>query len=472
MKPLLFLLSLLSLTTIAVGKTYTSTVDIYKLYSQNGKYCMVSIPFDNEEQSIFGKTEVYKVGENEPFYTVNRHFNMINHSNKINLSNDGQTIFYVNDVYNYDKVDELKAITVYVQGELFKHYTVSELTNCNSDEQDCSLLYRNEEVVNLDSSKWINHQYIIGFNEGTAEKEQFANRSNIFSHNDSIYFIDQFKQLHIFDLKTGIPLKTGSFDSNYPRLSQISRNNKIEIESIKSPSKYHFPSLTNGKLLSKALANNLDMVDMDFFDKGSKKFKRYTIIIDGIIDSDGKLEIIELKTDSKLPKQKISDFLMSLTFDIEKIPSKLEKWRFDEHFYFRNKSKSQARKEKRLAEIEAQRAYEERLTKDSLNGVYIPQNMEECFIELDSLLKTKDKVEMKSLPSKDDMILYHHGLGTSLRNSWGLWGGSRLQKYFNSRGVYHPDSMSAIILEYYHDWLNGKSKTWMDWEKENPVKKG
>ena len=36
--------------------------------------------------------------------------------------------------------------------------------------------------------------------------------------------------------------------------------------------------------------------------------------------------------------------------------------------------------------------------------------------------------------------------GRCLRNAWGLWGGSPLAKFFNTRGVHHPDDMSGIIM--------------------------
>lgn len=47
----------------------------------------------------------------------------------------------------------------------------------------------------------------------------------------------------------------------------------------------------------------------------------------------------------------------------------------------------------------------------------------------------------------------HLGLGMGLRNGWGLWGGSRLAKYFNGMGIFHPDDMSGIILESYVRYL-------------------
>ena len=57
-----------------------------------------------------------------------------------------------------------------------------------------------------------------------------------------------------------------------------------------------------------------------------------------------------------------------------------------------------------------------------------------------------------------------------IRNNWGLWGGSRLLKYFKERGITHPDSMSAIILACYYHWLKGNKQVAKDWEKHVPIK--
>jgi hypothetical protein len=65
------------------------------------------------------------------------------------------------------------------------------------------------------------------------------------------------------------------------------------------------------------------------------------------------------------------------------------------------------------------------------------------------------------------MILYHHSLGMWIRNNWGLWGGSRLPKYFTDPDVNHPDNMSSGVLYHYYDWLNGKKDTWKTWEETN-----
>ncbi len=93
------------------------------------------------------------------------------------------------------------------------------------------------------------------------------------------------------------------------------------------------------------------------------------------------------------------------------------------------------------------------MKQDSLNGFYIPKNIDECMTELDTLLKKEEKKKfMSSIPMK-----YHKSLGLYLRNNWGLWQGSRLQKYFTNLGTTHPDDMSSIILNCYWRYLKGDS---------------
>lgn len=106
------------------------------------------------------------------------------------------------------------------------------------------------------------------------------------------------------------------------------------------------------------------------------------------------------------------------------------------------------------------------IKQDSINGVYIPKDIEDCFISLDVLLSEEDRGLIKKLKDRDETIMLHHGLGTWLRNNWGLWSGSRLQKYFKKRKIKHPDAMSSLILEFYYDWLNEKNSEWKKFDKK------
>lgn len=97
-----------------------------------------------------------------------------------------------------------------------------------------------------------------------------------------------------------------------------------------------------------------------------------------------------------------------------------------------------------------------RYTIDSLRGIYIPKDLDDCFKQINLFWSDSTRLEVKNLPEDKFSSTLHFGFGMWMRNNWQLWGGSRLSKYFNDIGIYHPDDMSGIILHSYHRYLNGK----------------
>jgi hypothetical protein len=98
----------------------------------------------------------------------------------------------------------------------------------------------------------------------------------------------------------------------------------------------------------------------------------------------------------------------------------------------------------------------DRFSPDSIDGVYIPKDLEDCFRQIDSFWPDSIKMKVKTWSEKEFASSVHMGTGMWMRNNWQLWGGSRLSKYFNELGVFHPDDMSGIILISYHRQLTGK----------------
>ena len=87
-------------------------------------------------------------------------------------------------------------------------------------------------------------------------------------------------------------------------------------------------------------------------------------------------------------------------------------------------------------------------------GIYIPKDINDCFIELKQMLHPDFIREIKE-SSERDLIEHHMGLGMWMRNNWGLWGGSRLQDYFIELGFRHPDDISGAIVNSFWRHLNG-----------------
>ena len=242
------------------------------------------------------------------------------------------------------------------------------------------------------------------------------------------------------------------------------RLTKIETKGYRAPHFNDFPALANGTSTGTGLANYIGMQEANIDER--LRFRLYSVDVSCNLLRDGSLEIEEIKIDPGLPQAKILEFFTTQKFDSAPVPAVFEKWHLHSHlFFFRNKNTRQAELEKRQDRKTDEQKAQQRLTAETIDGVYIPANLGECFVELDKKLSEIDRKEMRELPKRDNMIRYHHALGMWLRNNWGLWGGSRLQKYFFDRGVNHPDEMSSVILFHYHDWLNDKKDTWKDWEK-------
>lgn len=93
---------------------------------------------------------------------------------------------------------------------------------------------------------------------------------------------------------------------------------------------------------------------------------------------------------------------------------------------------------------------------DTINGIYIPKNLDECFVQINTFWNDSTKIQVKNWEENEFTANAHFGFGMWMRNNWRLWGGSRLSKYFNELEIFHPDDMSGIILVSYHRFLNNK----------------
>lgn len=73
-----------------------------------------------------------------------------------------------------------------------------------------------------------------------------------------------------------------------------------------------------------------------------------------------------------------------------------------------------------------------------------PMTVEEAVNRILSELPEEDVEIIRNTPSALDMVRFHHGLGTWVRNTFGLWEGNK--ELFRSCGLEDPDGVSYIIL--------------------------
>lgn len=435
-------------SSFAIGQSISSSVGVVTVYSENGQYFLTSVPFDNESPSTRGVTRVFKKGKAEPIYTVDRGFDGVHKkSNNLILSNDGLSIFFLITWSADDESKELKSISIYRKGKLVRGFTTAEITGCDLRKERCEVVYFRKDL-----------------GSEASEREKFLNEFAITSDGNSVYVIDSKKQVHQFDLTRVVYEGKKDLDQVYEVLRRQAKHVRTEIKHFDvTDFAYEFPELKSGENAQTELAEILGMTASSY---SEDEFKVYRVVISGYILRNGEFEVSEFKSEIENADKKILNFFNSTKFNVEALPSTFEKWFLqDEFLYFRNSDATIARREKSQERKEYEEARKKRLVAEKINGVYIPKNLGESFPELNRLLSEIDQSEFKGFTKDEVLGKYHMGLGMWIRNNWGLWGGSRLQTYFLRRGITHPDEMSSIILDYYHDCLNGKKETWKEWER-------
>lgn len=106
--------------------------------------------------------------------------------------------------------------------------------------------------------------------------------------------------------------------------------------------------------------------------------------------------------------------------------------------------------------IEENRYEDSFIPLDTINGYYIPKNVEDAIIYLNNTIDSNSIAEFKNLAEETAVSIEHIGIGMWMRNKFRLWGKSRLQQYFEKYKIRHPDHMSSIILTAWHRSLNNK----------------
>ena len=98
--------------------------------------------------------------------------------------------------------------------------------------------------------------------------------------------------------------------------------------------------------------------------------------------------------------------------------------------------------------------------------IHSPANLEEAVFHLMKIMPDSSQQNIL-LMSEDDFIAgSHFRLGMWIRNNWRLWRGGQLANDFKSRGIFHPDDMSGIILTSFFRELHG-----LDWELDEQIKR-
>lgn len=339
------------LTTVGqiFAQTFFLTCYVHTVKSQNDEFFLKTIPFDNIEQTSTGKTTVFN-SDSSKLYGIEKHFELSKNRKEVFLSNDGKTIAYVIDrEFEWDGLQN-KSIEIFNNGILVKQFQLADLIDCDSDNEDCYLFYKES----IDSVFWENNKRKIKFKENASEFEKQISEKATFLNNDTIYIFTKTAKLVTIDLNTLNLSSISLSEVNTEKFKNI-KPFYSQIDEFK-PSLYELPNLSNGITLKKGLAEVLDMAIFPEFEKKSNKFKRYSVYIEIIVDKDSNAVLDKIESYKGFPEDKIEKFFSTQKFETNLIPIETEKWRFRGWIALMNKSKKEAKKERKKEIIEKKRS--------------------------------------------------------------------------------------------------------------------
>lgn len=107
-------------------------------------------------------------------------------------------------------------------------------------------------------------------------------------------------------------------------------------------------------------------------------------------------------------------------------------------------------------EEQFQKAYEKRIKKERLFGVYIPKDVPDAVVQLNRLTPREAKASFKTVQEEVAAKKLHFSLGRWIIHNWGFYEGSRLSHHLKKIGVGHPDDQAKVLITAYHRYLNKK----------------
>lgn len=452
-------------STISFSQITSYKLPISTVTSQNGVYTIKSISYDAEVPNLKGISIVYKNGVE--WYRINRSFDLLDFSKyTLAISDDGRKVIYLTDELFWEG-EEFENVTVYKDGLLTKTYSIKEFTGCDVKKEVCRFIYDNFwEVIDGKKSKVGTDEYEKVYKEGVSEQEKYLSENYIAINDDKLYLTDNRKIVTVFDLNQMEVIESIPFDEIYSKLKNYEKpKTKISYANYSLKSIPDFVDVSTQKTVSQTIEKMFDL-------KYTKKYDLYSyrITLGGYLNKNGKFEIDTFDCHDKLDKERIKNYIESAKFESDFLSKEIEKQYFKNFFGgFIHPNDSIAQIESDRMKEEQRLAYEARKMQTSIKGIYIPKNLEECIVNLDSMLNFEVKLNLKETEEIWQFNGHLGGLGMWIRNNWGINQGSRLKKYFNDRDIWYKDTISEIIIKRYQMWLIEQKDVWTEWEKENPI---
>jgi hypothetical protein len=111
-------------------------------------------------------------------------------------------------------------------------------------------------------------------------------------------------------------------------------------------------------------------------------------------------------------------------------------------------------------------------------NIKTPKSFDEAVKQLVDYMieKAKEGDVLATMNASKMTTRLHFGFGRQLRNSWHLWEENDLTKDFNSKGIFHADDMSSLIITAAvtifqgkpFDFIKEAAEYWKHWIMYDP----
>ena len=135
-------------------------------------------------------------------------------------------------------------------------------------------------------------------------------------------------------------------------------------------------------------------------------------------------------------------------------------------------SKSKTTEAKPIStEEEFEKEYQKRIKKERLFGTYIPKDLADAFVQLNTLIDKPSQSKFKKMSEEDAVKKLHFSFGRWIIHNWGFYGGSRYSHYLKGLGIHHPEDMASFTITMYHRNLHRKKLNVKEYMENYKAKK-
>ncbi len=279
-----------------------------------------------------------------------------------------------------------------------------------------------------------------------------ADRHHCFNNNDTLFLtLNDLSLVKFYFPKCNFLVEDYLLTANY--IKSIAKFSRIDIDEF-----YYSPGAFPETATGEDLVHILNKLDSKYYfsnyheKKQGDSLKYYSFHFNGFLDSNGKFELNELNIDNFFIKQNFKKYIESIKFNRKTFPLGISKCPYEKTLFYRNRDSYQAKNEKlRFDSVQLER-YNKIKTASSIDGVYIPKDIEEVNKYLDSLLPKWIIKEIVSLPQNGNYSYLQEYFENCTNKLWHLNNHSRLYWYFSNSGLTSLWDMQELIVKSYFNY--------------------